>query len=256
MSHRQEFVAEEHHFPVKRLLLLGALVGAGAYYLSREQNRKALDQKLSELGLKDAAENVGGTVSKGWEKTKDAAASAGHVLADKAGEVKEAVQQGGVQAGVEKAKEVAGEAKVAVKGAAAEAGDAAKDVAGAVKAEAPQVHAQVQGAAKDAGQQLGQAAEQAKDRVQQTAEQVADRAQDDAAQAQSQAQHVAVTARISAHQVGQDATQAAQETGKGVKDGAEQARNDVQRIVNDVVSQPPRPAADVQTALKDTERKG
>lgn len=76
------FDRSDHHFPVKRLLLLGVLVGAGAYYFSREQNRKALDQKLAELGLKDAAGEVSESVTKGWEKTKDAATQAGQVIAE------------------------------------------------------------------------------------------------------------------------------------------------------------------------------
>ncbi|MCD0177778.1 desiccation-associated late embryogenesis abundant protein, partial [Deinococcus sp. 14RED07] len=94
----------DRHFPVKRLLVLGALVGAGAYYFSREQNRRALDSKLAELGLKDAAQDVGQSVTKGWEKTKDAAKDAGAVIADKAGEVKDAAA-GGAQAAADKVKE-------------------------------------------------------------------------------------------------------------------------------------------------------
>src|SRR5689334_9372323 len=111
------------HFPLKRLLLLGALIGAGAYYFSREQNRRALDAKLSELGLKDAAQDVGQSVTKSWEKTKDAAASAGAVIADKAGDVKDAAASG-AGAAVDKAKEVAGDVKDAVSKAADSARDA------------------------------------------------------------------------------------------------------------------------------------
>ena len=69
------------HFPVKRFLLLGTLIGAAVYYFSREQNRRALDRKLEELGIKDAAHSVADSAQDGWQKTKEAAQDAGAALA-------------------------------------------------------------------------------------------------------------------------------------------------------------------------------
>lgn len=109
----QDQEVTSQHFPFKRLLVLGAIIGAGAYYLSREQNRKALDAKLAELGLKDAAQGVSDSVVKSWEKTKEAtkgvAKGAGSTLSELSDEAEKALDKAG-----ERAKDVAGDVKKGV----------------------------------------------------------------------------------------------------------------------------------------------
>lgn len=154
------FERDEHHFPLKRLLVLGALVGAGAYYLSREQNRKALDAKLAELGLKDAAQDVGSSVTKGWEKTKDAAQNAGAAVADKAADLKEDAAKLLDQA-KDKASDLADAAK-----------DKAQDVAQDVKAGAAKAADAAQDKAAEVKQDAAKAVDKAQDKAQQTKEEV------------------------------------------------------------------------------------
>ncbi|ADV66908.1 hypothetical protein [Deinococcus maricopensis] len=74
---------DRRSIPTLRLLLLGALLGAAAYYLGREQTRAALNAKMDELGLRDAARNATAQV-------REAAQQAGATIAEKAGDVRDA----------------------------------------------------------------------------------------------------------------------------------------------------------------------
>jgi len=111
----------DRRFPVKRFILLGSLIGAAVYYFSREQNRRALDRKLEELGIKDAAVTVGSAAQDSWQKTREAAHDAADTLKDKAAEAKDKVA------------DVAGDLK-----------DKAKDAAGTVADQAGELKDKVE----------------------------------------------------------------------------------------------------------------
>lgn len=212
---------DDSHFPTKRLLLLGALIGAGAYYLSREQNRKALDAKLAELGLKDAAGDVGHSVAQGWEKTREAAHTAGTVIADKAAEVKDAAA-GGTQAAVDKAKEVAGDVKQAVTGAAETARDAASKAADTVKDKAQDVGGKARDAAQDLKADAKDAADKAGNQGAQTLQDIKWGAKD-----------AAKDAKDAAGKAADDVKSAAQKAADGAKDAAQNAADSAKKAADD-----------------------
>ena len=202
-------------------LLLGALIGAGAYYLSREQNRKALDAKLAELGLKDGAGDVSRSVAQGWEKTREAAHTAGTVIADKAAEVKDAAA-GGTQAAVDKAKEVAGDVKQAVTGAAETARDAASKAADTVKDKAQDVGGKARDAAQDLKADAKDAADKAGNQGAQTLQDIKWGAKD-----------AAKDAKDAAGKAADDVKSAAQKAADGAKDAAQNAADSAKKAADD-----------------------
>ncbi|WP_261663681.1 hypothetical protein [Deinococcus sp. Marseille-Q6407] len=168
-----------------KLLIFGVVLGAGIYLVTREQNRRAIDAKLSELGLKDAAEDLGNSVSKGWEQTKQAAQDAGSTIASQVAEVGDTAahaakdvadtardNQGTVQQAGQQLKSDAQDAASKVQDKAAGAVDQLKDKAEDAKDAAQQKAGEVKQDVQQAGEQLKDKAEDAKDAAQQKAGEV------------------------------------------------------------------------------------
>lgn len=185
------------------LVVFGVVLGAGIYLLTREQNRRAIDAKLAELGLKDTVDELGSSVAKGWEQTKQAAAGGG-TLSEKVANVKDAAATAAKdvadtakdnQADVQAAgKQLKADAQDAV----ADAQDKAADLADQAKTKGEELKGKAEDAADDAKKAVAKGTEDAKakaedlkDAAQVKAEEVKDAAQQKADQAKDKADQVA-----------------------------------------------------------------